>query len=331
MADVARMAGVSHQTVSRVINEMPNIRPETRAKVLEAISVLGYRPNRAARALVTRRSSTIGIISTETGLYGPNSIQRTVEESARQAGYFAGSVSLQTVTEDGLTGAIEHLLRQSVEGIVLIAAQYAALDLIGRQDFGVPFLVVDADVERADLAVGVDQHRGAYEATRHLLGLGHTRIAHVRGPVQWTEAEARRQGWEDAIREAGHEPGRLYLGDWTARSGYAAGRELLADRDSTAVFLANDQMSVGLLRAANEAGLVVPNDLSVVGFDDSPESEYLTPPLTTVRQNFHEVGRRAIAVLDAAITGRPDATPRVIEPEIILRSSTAALPRAGST
>ncbi|RYJ05449.1 MAG: LacI family DNA-binding transcriptional regulator [Actinomycetales bacterium] len=323
MADVARVAGVSHQTVSRVINQMPNIKPSTRDKVLAAIQQLGYRPNTAARALVTRKSSTIGIISTETGLYGPNSIQRTVEESARQAGYFAGSVSLQRVTAAELTGAIDHLLRQSVEGIVLIAAQYAALDLIGRQDFGVPFLVVEGDFERADLTVGVDQHKGAYEATRHLLELGHTRIAHVRGPVEWTEAEARRQGWEDAIRDAGHEPGRIYQGDWTARSGHVLGQQLVADGDSTAVFLANDQMSVGLLRAVHEAGLVVPRDLSVVGFDDSPESEFLTPPLTTVRQNFHEVGRRAIAVLDAAIKGTSDDVPRIIEPEIILRSSTA--------
>ncbi len=229
MADVAKVAGVSHQTVSRVINGMPNIKDSTRERVEAAIKELGYRPNTAARALVTRKSSTIGIISTESGLYGPNSIHRTVEDAARQAGYFAGSVSLPTVTAQSLTDAIDHLLRQSVEGIVMIAAQYEALEAISRQDPGVPLVIVEGDLSKAKSAVGVDQHRGAYQATTHLIELGHTTIAHVRGPLEWTEAEARRQGWEDALRAAGLELGPLYLGDWTPRSGYIAGRQLASE------------------------------------------------------------------------------------------------------
>jgi DNA-binding LacI/PurR family transcriptional regulator len=321
MADVAKVAGVSHQTVSRVINGMPNIRPSTRERVEAAIKELGYRPNTAARALVTRKSSTIGIISTESGLYGPNSVRRTVEDAARQAGYFAGSVSLSTVTAQSLTDAIDHLMRQSVEGIVMIAAQHEALDAIRRQDPGVPLVVVEGDLSRAKSAVGVDQHRGAYEATRLLLELGHTSIAHVRGPLAWTEAEARRQGWEDALREAGQAVGPLLLGDWTPRSGYVAGRALVSDPGPTAVFVANDQMAIGLMRALDEAGLTVPDDMSIVGFDDTPEAEFLNPPLTTVRQNFQEVGRRAIAVLHAAILGEDEDLPRLIEPELIRRSS----------
>lgn len=326
MADVAALAGVSHQTVSRVINGLPHVGAGTRERVLAAIKELDYRPNTAARALVTRRSSTIGIISTETGLYGPNSIHRTVEEAAREAGYFAGSVSLKSITAAGLTDAIEHLRRQSVEGIVMIAAQHEALDLIRRQDPGVPLVVVEGDLTRAKFAVGVDQHRGALEATRHLVGLGHRRIGHLSGPRGWTEAEARTQGWRDALAEAGLEPGPCLVGDWTAECGFELGRELAADVDLTAVFVANDQMAVGVLRALHESGRRVPDDVSVVGFDDSPESAYLIPPLTTVHQDFPEVGRRAIAVLHAAIVGEDESLDRLIRPDLVVRASTAAAP-----
>lgn len=324
MADVAALAGVSYQTVSRVINGMPNVQPGTRDRVLAAIKDLGYRPNTAARALVTRRSSTIGIISTESGLYGPTSIQRSVEEAAREGGYFAGSVGLKTVSTDALTDAIDHLLRQGVEGIVMIAAQHEAIDLIKRQDPGVPLVVVEGDLSRAKFAVGVDQHRGAYEATAHLLELGHTCIAHVSGPQDWTEAVARRQGWHDAVTEAGHVPGPFLAGDWTAEVGFRHGTTLAADPDVTAIFAANDQMAIGILRALHEAGRRVPGDVSVVGFDDSPEAGYLIPPLTTVRQNFVEVGRRAIAVLTAAIHHQEEDLERLIAPELVRRDSTAA-------
>lgn len=321
MHDVAALAGVSHQTVSRVVNGRPNVQAATRDRVLAAIDELGYRPNTAARALVTRRTSTIGIISTETGLYGPNSVHRTVEDAGREVGWFAGSVSLKSITKQSLSDALDHLLRQGVEGIVMIAAQYEALDVIAQHDPGVPLVVVEGDLSRARFAVGVDQHRGAYEATRHLVELGHTRIAHVSGPREWTEAEARRQGWLDALAEDGLEPGPLHVGDWTAERGYRAGLELARDHDVTAVFSANDQMAIGLLRALHESGRRVPDDVSVVGFDDSPEAAYLIPPLTTVRQDFVEVGRRAIAVLRAAIDDVPEDLERLIAPELVVRAS----------
>ncbi|MDD9347821.1 MULTISPECIES: LacI family DNA-binding transcriptional regulator [unclassified Mumia] len=323
MADVARAAGVSHQTVSRVINGSPNIRPSTRERVESVIRQLGYRPNTAARALVTRRSSTIGIISTGSGLYGPNSIHRTVEDAARGAGWFAGSVSLASVTESTLTDAIDHLLRQAVEGIVMIAGQVEALELVSRQDFGVPFVVVEGDLSKAPNVVGVDQRAGAYAATSHLVELGHTRIAHVRGPRSWTEADGRETGWREALADARLDPGTLLLGDWSARSGYAAGRTLVAAQETTAVFVANDQMAIGLLRAYQEGGRPAPQHVSVVGFDDTPEAEYLQPPLTTVRQDFAEVGRRAIAFLDAGIKGVEPPLERLVSPDVILRASTA--------
>lgn len=322
MVDVARHAGVSHQTVSRVINNMPNIRPETRDRVLAAIEELGYRPNSAARALVTKRSRTIGVIATESGLFGPTSIHRSIEEASRQQGYFVGSVSLKSLDAQSLRAAIDHLLAQSVEGIVMIAALREAVELVHQQDPGVPLVVVEGDLSRARFAVGVDQYAGARLATQHLIDLGHRRIAHVTGPKGWTEAEERLKGWREAMTEAGLDADLCVAGDWSAAEGFRAGIELAQVKDLTAIFAANDQTALGVLRALHEAGRVVPDDISVVGFDDSPEAGFLIPPLTTVRQDFKEVGRRAIGVLHAAILGEPEDLDRLIEPELIERAST---------
>ena len=326
MADVARRAGVSHQTVSRVINGATNIRPETRLRVVEAIAELGYRPNTAARALVTRRSGTIGVISTEAGHWGPASVQRSVEQAAREAGWFVSSVNLTPAARRTLPDAVEHLLTQSVEGMIMIAADDEALELVRAQSPGVPYVVVEGDLSRAPSAVGVDQDAGARLATRHLLELGHERFLHVAGPPSWTEAQARRLGWEDELRRSGLPVEEPLPGDWTAASGFAAGQVVATRQDVTAVFAANDQMALGLLRALAEAGVRVPEDVSVVGFDDIPEAAFLLPPLTTVHQDFAAVGRRAIEVLHAAVTGEREDLPRLVTPTLVVRSSAAPLP-----
>jgi DNA-binding LacI/PurR family transcriptional regulator len=323
MADVARLAGVSHQTVSRVVNGQNNIRPDTRARVEDAIRRLGYRPNTAARALVTRRSSRLGVIGSEVGLWGPTTVHRTIEHAAHQVGYSVSSVNLSAVTRDELRAAIDHLLGQSVEGIIMIAANDEALEVVHAQDPGVPFVVVEGDLSKARWTVGVDQLAGARLATRHLIDLGHTDIVHITGPLNWAEARARRDGWRTEMRSAGLRPVRPLKGDWTARSGFEAATRLLARNDVTAVFAANDQMALGVLRALFEAGRRVPHDVSVVGFDDIPEAGYLVPPLTTIRQDFSAVGRRAIEVLQAAITQRAEDLPRLIDPELVVRVSTA--------
>ena len=334
MADVARLAGVSHQTVSRVINGQNNLRPATRERVEQAIQQLGYRPNSAARALVTRRSATIGVIGTAGGYWGPSTVHRTIQAAGRAAGYFVSSVNLQHVTRQELSAAVDHLRGQSVEGIVLIAANDEALEVARAQETGgVPMVVVEGDLSRTRWAVGVDQVAGARLATEHLIALGHTDIAHVAGPESWTEADARLQGWREAMYDAGLRPLHAVQGDWTSASGFEAGR-VLADRpEVTAVFAANDQMAVGVLRAMFEAGRTVPTDVSVVGFDDIPEAPYLIPPLTTVRQDFTAVGQLAISVLRHAIEGADgdqDTAPRLIEPELVLRTSTAPRPERTS-
>jgi DNA-binding LacI/PurR family transcriptional regulator len=302
MADVARLAGVSHQTVSRVINGQNNLRPATREKVEEAIRQLGYRPNTAARALVTRKSATIGVIGSKSGYWGPSTVHRTIQAAGRDAGYFVSSVNLQSMTREEL------------------------VDAIAQEQWGVPVIVVEGDPANARWTVGVDQVDGAEQGTRHLIELGHTDIVHLAGPQEWTEARARLRGWQDAMYAAGLRPSQHVTGDWSAASGFELGRGIAEREDVTAVFCANDQMALGLLRALSEAGRAVPTGprgVSVVGFDDIPEAAYLIPPLTTVRQDFEAVGRRAIEILRAALAGEagPD---RLIKPELVVRASSAA-------
>ncbi|MEW5812188.1 MAG: LacI family DNA-binding transcriptional regulator [Actinomycetota bacterium] len=322
MADVARLAGVSHQTVSRVINGSSSIRPATKARVEQAIEELGYRPNTAARALVTRRSGIIGIVGTNSALFGPSSIQRSVQEAARAAGYFSSLVPLETVTLETLRDALDHLTRQSVEAIVMIAAQEDALEVVHSAHADLPLVVVEGDLSGRGLSVGVDQIGGAHQATAHLIDLGHTAIEHVAGPLNWTEAKGRQTGYEQAMRDAGLTPREPWEGDWTPARGYEIGRELARTKDVSAVFVANDQMAIGVLHALAEAGLAVPNDISVVGFDDIPEAGFLIPALTTIRQDFQAIGRRAIDLVMATLEGSSTNVP-LLPPELIVRASTA--------
>lgn len=333
MADVARLAGVSHQTVSRVINGQTNLRPATRARVEEAIRQLGYRPNSAARALVTKRSATIGVIGSKSGFWGPSSVHRTVQAAGREAGYFVSSVNVPDLTRAAVSDAVDHLRDQRVEGIVLIAANDEAVEVARHQeDVGIPVVVVEGSLDKARLTVGVDQAAGAVLATQHLLDLGHVEILHLAGPLQWTEARSRLQGWQHAMHAAGLRPHAPLEGDWTAASGYAAGTRLAERGDVTAVFAANDQMALGLLRALWEAGRRVPEDVSVVGFDDIPEAGFMIPPLTTVSQDFTAVGHRAIEILQTAIGGaasEAEMPERLIQPDLVVRATTAAPQNGG--
>jgi DNA-binding LacI/PurR family transcriptional regulator len=325
MADVAALAGVSYQTVSRVINHHPSVRPETRERVERAISDLGYRPNSAARSLVTRQSRTIGVVCASTAYYGPARTLLGLEEAARRAGYAVSVAILSAVDRPAMREAVEHLRAQSVDGVVVIAPDDAAAEAVRTLDSAVPLVTVDAAQEGASPDVSIDQERGARMATRHLLDLGHRTVHHVTGPLDWLEARARVAGWRAELRSAGAPVPRPELGDWTAASGYRAGVRLAASPAVTAVFASNDQMSIGLLRALAEAGRAVPGDVSVVGFDDLPEAGYLTPPLTTVRQDFDELGRRCLGEVLARLAGGP-AGRLPVEPALVVRASTGAPP-----
>jgi DNA-binding LacI/PurR family transcriptional regulator len=327
MSDVGELAGVSHQTVSRVINGSPHVRPETRAKVLAAMEKLGYRPNPVARALVTGRSKTLGVVSFDTTLYGPASTLFGIERAAHEAGYFIIVASLEALNRASMVDAVERLRRQGVEGILVIAPQGEAGDALLHAPTDIPLVAAEAGPDRDFPVVAVDQVAGAVSATRHLLELGHETVWHLSGPPNFVEARQRLEGWQATLEAAGAEVPKPLAGDWSPRAGYDLGKRLSADPAVTAVFVANDQMALGLLRASHEAGRDVPGELSVVGFDDIPEAAYFLPPLTTVRQDFIEMGRRSLEVLlDTIETGRRGGPTPLVPPELIVRASTGQAP-----
>jgi DNA-binding LacI/PurR family transcriptional regulator len=332
MADVARLAGVSHQTVSRVLNDHPNVRGETRERVLSAIGDLGYRRNLAARALVTRHSRTLGVVSFDTTLYGPASTVYGIEQAARAAGYFVSIVSLKTITRASVLEAMGYLTDHGVDGIVVVAPQRSAARALADLPVEVPTVAVEGGRTGAGPVVRVDQADGARQAVEHLLSLGHETVWHVAGPTAWLEAEGRVRGWRQALKAAGRRVPEVIRGDWSPRAGYEAGHTLAAVDGLTAVFMANDQMALGLLRAFTELGVRVPDDVSVVGFDDIPESEFFSPPLTTLRQDFGEVGRRSIELLLQRLESLPDGGERrgLIPAQLVVRGSTGPIERRRS-
>jgi DNA-binding LacI/PurR family transcriptional regulator len=327
MADVAQLAGVSHQTVSRVLNDHPNVRPDTREKVLEAIRQLAYRPNAAARALVTRRTHTLGVISTDSTLYGPAMMLDGIERAA-QRGYFVLIASLPALDRRSITDTLDRFLGHAVEGMIVIAPNTSAVAALSHVSSEVPLVAVGCGTRAPLTSVAVDNAAGAHTATQYLLGLGHRTVHHVSGPSNGLDARERIDGWRAALREVGaHEPD-VIVGDWSARSGYETGQKLARKADVTAVFCSNDAIALGLIRALNEAGRRVPEDVSVIGFDDMPESGFFQPPLTTVRQDFSELGRRALGSLVDRISGGGPGRHVRVPAELVIRASAA--PPAGT-
>lgn len=328
--DVAREAGVSHQTVSRVLNDSPSLRPETRKRVLEVIEELGYRPNQAARALVTSKSQVIGVlVATRAAAYGVQTTLYEIEDAARAAGY---RVAIVTSSSDDreLREAVDQLIGQAAEAIVVVSPQSRVFDVLAELPTRIPFVLLDSKRRDAGRSVAVDQFEGARLATRHLIELGHRRIVHLAGPQDWIDAEARMQGFLREVSDHELMVPAPVLGDWTAEFGYRAGRELLNRAEFTAVFCSNDLMALGLLHAFREVGLRVPTDVSVIGFDDIPESAHYWPPLTTIRQDFVEIGRRAIGLVLADLGHVSEHAQDPIRPQLVLRASTGA-PGASSS
>jgi DNA-binding LacI/PurR family transcriptional regulator len=324
MTDVARMAGVSYQTVSRVLHDSPNVRRETRTRVLAAMRRLDYRPNPLAQALVTGHSKTLGVVSFDTTLYGPASTLLGIEEAAHDAGYAIIIASLRALNRASVVTAAERLRSQGVDGVVIIAPQRSAVEALLHLPQREPVVAVEAGPDDSVPVVAVDQIAGAAAATRHLLDLGHRTVWHIAGPPDWLEAEDRVEGWRSTLKAAGARIPPVLRGDWSARSGYELGEQLLGVSDLTAVFAANDQMALGLLRRLHEAGRETPREISIVGFDDIPEAAYFSPPLTTVRQDFAEVGRRCLHLLLAQIQEGRRSYARVVVPtEFVVRGSTA--------
>jgi DNA-binding LacI/PurR family transcriptional regulator len=330
MTDVARLAGVSHQTVSRVLNGHPNVSRATRKGVQAAIRELGYRRNGAARALVTGRTHSLGVISFDTTIFGPASMLYGVERAAQPGGYSVVVANVPAGGGSGMFEAVERFLEQAVEGIIVIAPHASDVAALAEVAAEVPLVAVKCGTRARLPSVAVDNVAGAQRATRYLLDLGHPTVHHIAGPSTWLDTEERVEGWRAALAAAGAPEPAMLTGDWSASSGYEAGRRLATLPEVTAVFCANDQTALGLIRALAEQGRRVPDDVSVVGFDDIPEAGFFWPPLTTVRQDFGELGRRAVAMLINRISGQRPAHPTLpVEAELIVRASAAPLNGAG--
>lgn len=324
MTDVAALAGVSHQTVSRVLNNHPNVREHTRVRVLAAIAELGYRPNRAAKALVTGRSQTIGVVAQSSTLFGPASLLTAFGIAAAEAGFAVSVASVRHLDRDSFRDAVERHLDQRVAGIVVIAPVETASDAIRSVIDDVPLVMIDGDPTLPRPLVTVDQAEGARLATQHLLDRGHETVWHVSGPSEWFDSRGRIEGWRRTLERAGAEVPPVIPADWSAASGYQAGLMLARMPEVTAVFAANDHLALGILRAMHERGRKVPDDISVVGFDDVPEAGYFIPPLTTIRPDFDAVARRSLQfVLDhlneALVDGLHASVPPVLVPRESVR------------
>lgn len=325
--DVAARAGVSYQTVSRVVNGNPHVKNETRARVTEAMAALRYRPNVAARHLASRRSRTIGLIGSLL-YYGPVRVMLGVEQTAKKHGYNVMVAGLAKVNAEEIRGALEELCARQVDGIVILVSLDLDMEFIRGAREEIPFIAIDVDLGSDLPAVLVDQEKGSLLAVRHVTALGHRRIAFICGPTGWRASRLRKEGWMKALKRAGLSPGPMYEGDWTPRSGYEAAQKLIHYHRGqfSAVVVANDHMALGVLSAFSANGIKVPDDVSVLGFDGLPETEFYNPPLSTIYQDFGALGEIAVEYL-LDIINRPNAEPNryILKPTLVSRKSTKAL------
>ncbi|WP_228941092.1 LacI family DNA-binding transcriptional regulator [Nocardioides sp. Leaf374] len=326
MADVAKLAGVSAQTVSRVSNGAGDVVDATRERVLRAMDELGYRPNGAARALKRGEFRTIGVVLFTLSTTGNMRTLEGIADSAAEQGY---AITLLPVapTQAKVAGAFDRLSELAVDGVIAIMEVHLLDTAQAVLPPGMTMVVVDSGGTDRHSVVDTDQHLGARQAVQHLLDLGHETVWHVAGPEASYAGESRCEAWRTTLEAAGRTVPQLLRGDWSAESGYAAGQRLAGEPGCTAVFAANDQMALGLLRAFHEAGRRVPQDVSVVGFDDVPDAASYIPPLTTVRQDFAGVGRHSVAGVLAQLRDRRTPPTTVLVPtELVVRASTAPPP-----
>lgn len=323
MEDVAREAGVSGQTVSRVVNARGYVGSATRERVEAAMQSLGYRPNSAARALRSGRFRTIGVVMFSFSSYGNQRTLDAIAVRAAQLGYALTLIPVESSAGETVAGAFRRLEEHAVDGIIIVIEAHQ----LDEADIEIPqaLPVVFVDSNRGDLHpfVDTDQAQGARLASEHLLDLGHETVWHVAGPAKSYSAERRRDAWRVTLEARGRTIPEPLPGDWSAASGYEAGLSLRDIDDVTAVFAANDQMAIGVLRAFREAGRDVPGDVSIVGFDGLPDAAQLWPPLTTVQQHPERVGALAVDALLAELDGAERVHTPLVGTELIVRESTA--------
>lgn len=325
---VAKEAGVSKQTVSRVLNKRPDVAPKTRERVQEVIDRLGYQPSNLARRL-KQRSHTIGVVTAELGQYGPTRRLVGIEQAAGKAGYALHLSLIHQVEVDNGEGVLKDLLAWQVEGII-----WAVPEISDNRDWlqdqlphlSIPVLFVSEVSSNSLAAVSVNNRTGARLATEHLLEQGYRHIGLITGPLTWDAARDRRLGWQDALPMT--EARQIVEGDWSACSGAQAFRQLLEQYpELDAVCVSNDQMALGVLQTAHQLGRQIPAELGVTGFDNIPEAAYFWPPLTSVTQRLIEQGEMAVQTLIRMIDSNRkqgnfvQPTTTVLQPELVVRQS----------
>jgi LacI family transcriptional regulator len=321
--DVAKLAGVSYQTVSRVVNESPHVSKKTRTRVEKAIEQLGYRPNRAARSLITRRSQTLQVIASEAGLYKP---VYSILTTAKSLGYDVALSLIQEASKiEELQRLFDELTARIVDGFVFISPQLTVTseDLF-RLTRGRSFVQVGADPGSSTPSVIFDQVHGTQLALQHLYDLSHRRIAAITGPLTFSDARVRHETYLAFMHAKGLQAGPVAIGNFMFEGGYQGAKQLLDSGETfTAIFCANDHTALGALRALNERKLRTPEDISLVGFDDEAFACYLNPPLTTVRQDFDALGEQAVKYLIEMIRD-PETRihQRVLYSQLVVRQST---------
>ena len=329
--DVAAAAGVSYQTVSRVINNHPSVKPSTRALVTATIESLGFRPNRAARALAGGPVQSVTVLTPNTSLYGYTAALHGIEQAARAAGFAVGVRVVESAAPAGVKDAVIRAVEPG-GALIVIAYDKAGTEVLAAVPPGVP-MAATVETPLGDEGAGqpwvwIDDRKAAGDATRYLLSLGHRTVHYVSIPSS-TDISQRMAGWRSALEQADAPVPELTGGGWDPLAGYFAGQRLAQDPAVTAVLCGNDELALGVLRAMHEAGRRIPADVSVVGFDDTPMAGFLTPSLTTVRLDFAELGRVCFALLHSIVdpagtaTSMPRPSPR---PELIIRESAAPPP-----
>ena len=331
--DVAKAAGVSTQTVSRVLNNRPDVAPETRTHVQEIIAGLGYAPNIIARSLSRGRSNTLGVIGYGLVFYGSSSTLTGIENKANELGFSLTLRLIDQIEPARVESILYDLLSQRVEGIIWAVPGDVNTFAWLTEKFSkleIPLVYVNKGPTQTDFIAALDNHLGGRLAAEHLLEQGYQRIGIITGPEKWWEARQRLAGWRTVVEAAGYtDVDRLIVeGDWNPPSG-AVGLQALLDRnpDLDGVFISNDQMALGALQVTRRLGLRVPEDFGIVGFDDIPEAAYFYPSLTTVRQNTRKLGALAVERMQTLIQARREnkiIDPKIswVEPRLVIRRST---------
>ena len=340
--EVARRAGVSRQTVSRVINNRPDVASDTRERILRIIEELNYRPSAIARSLSKQRTHNFGLVTSGLEYLGPSVTLSGIVKKSEQLGYglFLKELPRKELSKfsiENVRNIINWFLDNQVDGIIwavpeIASNRYWVDDLIN--DIHIPIIFLTSAKRKKIPTIAIDNYYGARLATKHLLECGRKAIGHISGPLDWWEAKQRFKGWQDTLIEAGIEPGKRMVveGNWSSKSGKEAFmklRKTFPEMDS--IFIANDQMSLGVLQTACDEKIDIPNSLSIVGFDGTPESEYYTPSLTTISQDLEKLGCIAIEELAHVIdeedfdSGLSEGKDIKIQPELIIRKSSSLM------